>query len=212
VRAPVARAPASTSERRSLIPSGITGALLAFFLLAPAGIATAQQADPGFGLGGRLSFVRGDPDVVDSTRYFGGQLRLRGGGRAALEVAFDYRSEVDDLEVVRVVDYPIQASLLAYLIRGAVAPYLLGGVGWYSQRVESLVDGETADSVTTRKVGYHVGFGGDLRLGRRASLHLDYRYTFINIGDSDAPGAILQELLKLSRQGSMWTTGLTVYF
>jgi hypothetical protein len=50
----------------------------------------------------------------------------------------------------------------------------------------------------------------------------DYRYTFIHFGDpqaNTAPGAVpipgtssVQQRLKLSHQGSMWTTGVTLSF
>jgi hypothetical protein len=57
-------------------------------------------------------------------------------------------------------------------------------------------------------------------MGRRATLHLDYRYTFIGFGgDESDPGVLplpglggLQDKLNLSHDGSMWTTGLTIYF
>ena len=74
---------------------------------------------------------------------------------------------------------------------------------------------------TTRKTGYHAGLGTDIWIGRHATIHADYRYTFIGFGhDADtAPAAVpipglrwLQDRLGLSHKGSMWTTGVTVYF
>jgi outer membrane autotransporter protein len=108
-----------------------------------------------------------------------------------------------------------------YFTRSNLAPYLVTGIGWYSQRVETLQDKQVLTSTKTRKTGYHAGLGGDVRLGQRAALHLDYRYTFIGFGkDEDTePGVVplpglggLQERLKLSHKGSMWTSGVTVYF
>jgi hypothetical protein len=197
--------------------SRVLGAVaLILTIAAPAG---AQ----GFGLGPRFSFVRGTVDAESSARYVGGLVRLRMSPRTAIEVSLDYRSVVSEDLRQRVKDFPVQGSLLAYLTRTTLAPYLLGGIGWYSQRVEQITpDGSPiAPSVTTRKVGYHAGLGGEVDLGTHASIHADYRYTFINFGDQDesAPGALpipgsvgLQEKLKLSHRGSMWTTGVTFYF
>ena len=184
----------------------------------------AGAQERAFGIGPRFSFVRGAAEVEGSAaRFSGGQLRARLSPRTALELSLDYRSYVNDSLNERLRDYPVQGSLLLYPVRSTLAPYLLGGVGWYSQRVDTLVDNLVVDSATTRTFGYHAGLGGELRLGSRASVHLDYRYTKIRFGDSGGadtePGAIpipglfgLQEKLKLSHEGSMWTSGLTIFF
>lgn len=189
-------------------------------LVAPRG-ATAQTGS--LGVGPRFSFVRGDtnPDAA-STRYAGGLLRARLSEKTALELAIDYRSNLNEDLTERIRDYPIQGSLLLYLFRSGVAPYALFGAGWYSQRVETLDDDSIISSTTTRTLGYHAGVGGELRLGKRAAVHADYRYTFIRFGEPAAgstPGAIplpgllsVQERLKLSHQGSMWTMGMVFYF
>ncbi|MBI2220500.1 MAG: outer membrane beta-barrel protein [Acidobacteria bacterium] len=196
-------------------------AALAFLLPSPA------SAD--IGLGPRLAVVRGDTVAGSSgDRYTGGVLRARVSPRTALELALDWRAVVNQSLNERTRDYPIQGTLLLYPVRASLSPYLLGGIGWYSQRVESLDAASTVlDSTTTRKFGYHAGFGGELRLGRRAAVHVDYRYTFIRFGadqvtaepaDTASGGlripvvASLAEKLKLSHEGSMWTGGLTVYF
>ena len=98
-----------------------------------------------------------------SQRFIGGVLRL-GGGHAAIEIAMDYRSEVTGDLTERIKSYPIQGSLLLYPVRARLAPYLLGGIGWYTQHVTTLRRRQPATSSsteeTTRKMGYHVGFGG----------------------------------------------------
>lgn len=175
-----------------------------------------------FGIGPRFAFVRGDVNSDASTRYSGGLLRLRPSPRVALEVSLDYRNHLNETGTERIKDYPIQGSLLLYPVRATVSPYLLGGIGWYRQRVDTLADDLVVDSTTSSKTGYHAGIGSDLWFGRRATLHVDYRYTFIGRQNDDADAAsgavpvpglgALQDRLRLSHKGSMWTTGLTVYF
>lgn len=187
-------------------------------------IAAPAAAQGSLGLGPRFSFVRGSVDAESSTRYSGGLVRLRTSPKTAVEFSLDYRSVLNDDLTKRIKDYPIQGSLLMYVARGTLSPYLLGGMGWYSLRVDQ-VDGTGkpfGTAQTTRKTGYHAGLGAEMRVGAHAGVHADYRYTFIRFGKPDtnsAPGAIpipgstaLQEKLKLSHQGSMWTTGVTVYF
>jgi opacity protein-like surface antigen len=184
-------------------------------LVGQASAAGAQS----LGIGPRFSFVRGDVNADNSTRYTGGLLRMRTSPRTALEVSLDYHMSESLTE--RIKDYPIQGSLLIYPVRTTLAPYFVGGIGWYSQRVEQLQSNQVLTTTKTRKTGYHAGLGADLWLGRRATLNLDYRYTFIGFGhDEDSrPGAVplpgtvaLQNRMNLSHKGSMWTTGVTVYF
>jgi opacity protein-like surface antigen len=172
------------------------------------------------GVGPRLSFVRSDVHADHSTRVTGGVLRLRPSNRAAFELALDYRSSVGENLAERIKDYPIQASMLLYGGRSALAPYLLGGVGWYGQSIEVQNEAGTV-STSSRKRGYHAGLGADLSFGRHVKIHGDYRYTFIGTGDDadTAPAAVpipglraLQDKLGLSHKGSMWTTGLMLYF
>lgn len=184
-------------------------ALLAVVLTA---VPAAAQTS-GFGIGPRLTFVRGgDPDA-DSQRFTGAAIRL-GGGKTALELAMDFRSSVGDDLTERIKDYPIQASLLVFPIRTRLAPYLVGGLGWYSQRVETLGPVQT-EAQTTRKVGYHAGVGGELGLHRRFGIYGDYRYTFIRFGGEDSSSLInlpLVNRLKMAHEGSMFTWGANFYF
>lgn len=172
--------------------------------------AAAQSG--GFGIGPRVTFVRGgDPDA-SSQRFTGAAIRL-GGGKTAVELAMDFRSSVADDLSERVRDYPIQASLLIFPIRARIAPYLIGGLGWYSQRVETL--GPIVTTETERKVGYHAGFGGELRVHRHFGFYGDYRYTFIRFGGEDSDPLInlpLVNRLKMAHEGSMFTWGANVYF
>jgi opacity protein-like surface antigen len=194
---------------------------MACLFLLPA----AATAQGGLGVGPRFSFV--NSNVVDISservRYFGGSLRLRSSAKTTIELSADYRSLTNELGTERTRDLPLQASLLMYLGRSAVSPYVLGGVGWYSLKTERYSGDTVLSDESVNRMGYHAGVGGDLRVTSRASVHLDYRYTFIHFGEEEAatgaPGAIplpftqgLQEKLRLSHEGSMLTTGVTFYF
>jgi opacity protein-like surface antigen len=140
----------------------------------------------GFGIGGRLSMVRGDVDAgTSSERFTGGQIRAGLSRRVALELALDVRTETNEALTERVRDYPLQASMLLFPVRSTFSPYVLGGVGWYSRRVQQLEAEEVLDSETTRRFGSHAGFGAEIRLGRHAGLHADYRYTFLDFGSDE---------------------------
>lgn len=181
-----------------------------------------EAQDGAFGLGARYSFVEADVDTESTRqRFTGGQLRARVTPRTAVELAIDLRTETNEALTERVRAYPLQASLLLFPTRGAFSPFVLGGVGWYSERVEALVEKEVVNSETTHRFGSHAGFGAELRLGRHAGIHADYRYTFLHFGDDDeetsAPAAARLFGVGLpgflpSYDGSMWTVGLTIYF
>jgi hypothetical protein len=190
------------------------------FAAAVLGLPADTFAQSAFGIGPRVSFVKGSSELGGSQRFSGGFIRL-GGGHAALEAALDYRSALTGDLVERVTDLPIQVSLLLFPVRATLAPYVLGGVGWYAQHVERLAPGGTVvlEEKTTRKMGYHAGFGAEIRVHRHVGLHGDYRYTFLRLGDDEraadrpAPPLIpFAERLKLTHQGSMFTWGATFYF
>ena len=171
----------------------------------------APAAAQGFGIGGRVAWVRSDVDLdADSVRFAGGQLRL-GGGRVGIELAIDRRSETFEELNEKVVETPIQASLLFRLSTGTVSPYLLGGPGWYRRKVELLDDPD--QSVSTREFGWHAGGGLEIHAGRHFGIHGDYRYTFLDFGDDEEEEdeGIIGGLLP-GHRGSMWTLGATIYF
>jgi hypothetical protein len=185
---------------------------------------TVAEAQGAFGIGPRITFIRGGDGSPDgSQRFSGGFIRL-GAGKAALELAMDYRSGLTGDLTEQVKDYPIQASLLLFPVRSSIAPYVLAGVGWYTQNVERLSSGGAlVDQETTRKMGYHGGFGAELRVHRHVGLHGDYRYTFIRFGDDESTATPARspllpswlpfsERLKASHEGSMFTWGATFYF
>jgi opacity protein-like surface antigen len=201
------------------IPSRVLLCAIVAVLLAPAFV-HAQT----LGIGGRISQVRADVDSDSgSERFTGGQLRLGVSKRMSIELALDTKTVTNEEGTERVRQYPFQASLLLFPVRAGLSPFLLGGVGWYSTRVQQLDGDEVLDSVTTRKRGYHAGFGAEIRMGSHAGLHGDYRYTFLDFGSDEddessggivgalSPGSAVSRLLP-SHDGSMWTLGLTIYF
>ena len=159
-----------------------------------------------------MTLVRGDVEAnTGAERFFGGLLKAPVSRRASIELSIDRRTETNDALTERTVDTPLQATLLLYPVHGRIAPYLLGGVGWYRKRVEQLTAGTVTTSDTTRRFGYHAGIGGELRPGRRIGVHADYRYTFLKFSGDDEEESIIDRL-KPSYEGSMWTVGLTLYF
>jgi hypothetical protein len=196
-----------------------TTVLLIGLALTPA-TAFAQ----GFAIGPRVTFVRGSEELPDdSRRFYGGAFRL-GGGKAAFEVSMDFRSEERGPLNTRVRQYPIQTSLLLFPIRSRLAPYVIAGVGWYTQNVTRF-EGPTGEFIetdeTTREMGYHLGFGAEIRFHRRFGMYGDLRYTQLGFGrddddadgDQNVPGWIPgASLLKLSHEGSTFVWGANFYF
>ena len=177
-------------------------------LLATAGPASAQ----GFGLGARFAWVNHDVDVdADSVRFTGFLVRAIG-GRSGFELSYDRHTEEFELVNQKLIETPIQASLLVRLASGAFAPYLLGGPGWYRRTVEPIEGPEDSGDSTT-EFGWHAGGGLEILAGRHFGIHGDYRYTFLDFGgdDEDEDEGFVGGLLP-GYKGSMWTLGATVYF
>ena len=183
-------------------------------LVAVLAMPEAAAAQGAFGIGGRLTWVNRDVNVdEDSTRFMGGHIRARLSPKTAFELSLDVHTETNALETARVREYPIQASMLLFVTKSKFAPYVLGGAGWYSQKLETLAGDETIASETVRDFGWHAGFGAELGLGKHAGIHADYRYTFLDFGndDDDEDEGLIGRFLP-GYKGSMWTTGLTIYF
>jgi hypothetical protein len=177
------------------------------FAFAAAALWAAPAAAQGFGIGPRFAWIKSSTDLVDeSSRFFGGQIRLSGAG-IGVEVSLDRHTESFPLLNQKVKETPIQVSLLLKLARGAFQPYLLGGPGWYYRTVEA-IEGSAAD-ISTHDFGWHAGGGAEIRPGRHVGIHGDYRYTFLDFGDDS--DSILGRVLP-GHKGSMITLGASVYF
>ena len=185
----------------------ILSALISAALFASPSLAFAQ----GFGVGGRIAWVKADSDVdVDSVRFNGGQIRLVS-SRWGLEVSLDRNSESFESLNQKVIQTPIQASLLMRLSRGPVSPFLLGGPGWYKRKVEP-IDGPDDLDVETTEFGWHAGGGLEILAGRHFGIHGDYRYTFLDFDEDDDEDEGFAGGLIPGHRGSMWTLGATIYF
>ena len=197
-------------ETRSLRPY-VVAMLTLGGLLASLAPVSAQ----GFGVGGRVAWVNPDTEAdVDAVRYFGGQIRFIG-GRFGVEMAIDRHSESSEVLNRKFTETPLQTSLILRMGSGKVAPFLLGGPGWYRRKVEAL-DGPSDLAVSTTEFGWHGGVGLEVLPTRHFGIHADYRYAFLDFGgddddDDDDGGGIIGGLLP-GHRGSMWTLGATFYF
>ena len=172
----------------------------------------APVSAQGFGVGGRIAWVHPDTEAdVDAIRYFGGQIRLTG-GRIGFELSIDRHSESSEALNQKLTETPLQASVLLRMGGSKVAPFLLGGPGWYRRTVEAL-DGPSDLDISTTEFGWHAGIGLEILPSSHFGIHGDYRYTFLDFGndDDDEGGGIIGGLLP-GHRGSMWTLGATVYF
>ena len=195
---------------RSVCPHSLTRA--ANLLLVFAGLMAwaAPAAAQGFGVGGRMAWVRSDADAdVDAVRMFGGQVRILT-PRFGLEVSLYRHSEESELLNEKFTETPLQASVLLRLGSGGFSPYLLGGPGWYRRSVEALDDADTR--VTETEFGWHAGIGLEILAGRHFGIHGDYRYTFLDFDDDDEEDEGFIGGLLPGHRGSMWTVGATIYF
>jgi opacity protein-like surface antigen len=219
------------SKRRSLWVAGMVLAVVA-------GIAQDARAQV-FGIGARMTSVSGPEspalDNSDSsrTRFMGGYIRLHFLGSLGFEAAMDYQSTTNDAETARVRNMPIQFTGLILPIKKPFAPYLLGGIGWYKHRVEALENGDAVATAYATDFGYHAGAGLQIKFGRHAAIFADYRYVWVDANGVDGFSGLIKTASSLtsviglvssiagadnsnndgvSRGGSMWTGGLTIYF
>ena len=176
-----------------------------------------EAAAQAFGIGPRLSWVRPHlPSNTEAARFIGGLIRLGFSKRMVVELALDQKTRESSDGTVRIRERPFQGSLLLYPVRATLSPYLLGGFGTYSRKADVLEGSSVISSISDRRTGWHVGIGGELRMGRHAGLFVDYRFRFVQFGDPDdesdpidIPGL---STLRASHQGSMWTSGFALYF
>jgi hypothetical protein len=183
-----------------------------------AGVSAPAEAQT-IGIGPRLSFVKSDNPLVEDSVRFGGFGARLGGGRLAFELSVDFHSRTDDLLAAEIKDRPVQASALYFPVRGGFSPYLMGGLGWFTQIVKPLPASDLLEEASTTRMGYHAGLGLELKLGRNLGVYGDYRYTFLDVnGDDEDLNASTPRLipfagrLGLSNEGSAWSWGFNVYF
>lgn len=187
-----------------LAPRWIAGFVIAAAVLTPArAFAEGSEAEiaRGFSIGGNATYFRAK-DADHGNISPGAQVRIHLSPMFALEGAIDYRKEQFGSTVVDV--YPVQASLLVYLLPNSrFTPYLLGGGGWYYTHVRS-------PDHTQYRFGPHAGAGLKLSLNRSWSIDGSYRYLWtrdINSEDATHPAG-----RNFSDNGFMLTAGLNYHF
>jgi len=206
-------------------------------LVALAGASRDAQAQT-FGIGARMVSVSGpeSPALDDSdssrTRLWGGYIRFHPLGNLAIEAAMDYQSTTNEAETARIRNLPIQISGMLLPVKKTFAPYVLAGIGWYKHRVEALDSGVTTATVYATDFGYHTGLGAQIKFSRHAAIFVDYRYVWVDSNGIDGISGALKSAVSvtnvvglltslagdgaeessISRGGSMWTGGLTIYF
>jgi opacity protein-like surface antigen len=172
--------------------------------LHTAAVAGEGVGDNTFSIGPRATYST--PKDADEGQWSpGAQARLHLSPALGLEASIDYRKN-DYGTLTTVKTYPVQASLLGYLLPGSgVSPFLLGGVGWYYTRV----DGPFGYSDTTSRFGLHAGAGLEVKLSRSISIDGAYRYIWLEdlaSKDEDALHKNYQD------SGSMVTLALNFLF
>ena len=162
-----------------------------------------KQMDIGFfSVGGRATYY--DPQEGQSRWFGGAQVRVNPFRYLSFEGSADYRQQ--DTEGTRTHTYPVQVSALIYpLGHTRLAPFLLGGGGWYYTTVKG--PGNFDD--TQNRFGLHAGGGLQFFLSDHISLDSTYRYIWLedirskdqNIKDKD-----------FNDNGHMITAGLNFHF
>ena len=156
----------------------------------------------GASIGGRAMYsIPKNTDAHDGTWFGGAQLRFYLTHIWAIEGSADYRR----IKVPggRIDDFPVQASLLAYLLPNSpVTPFILAGAGWYF--IHTDVPGTDH---TTNSFGPHVGGGLQWFFQRHWSIDATYRYVWIETNRPDNPLDA-----NFTDQGHMITAALNYHF
>ncbi|MEO5957103.1 MAG: outer membrane beta-barrel protein [Nitrospiraceae bacterium] len=162
-----------------------------------------QQMDIGFfSIGGRATYY--DP-IEGQSRWFGGaQVRVNPFKYLSFEGSADYRRQ--DTEGSRIHTYPVQVSALIYpLGHTRLAPFLLGGGGWYYTTVKG--PGNFDD--TQNRFGLHAGGGLQFFLNNHVSIDSTYRYIWLE--DVRSKDQNIKDK-NFNDNGHMITVGLNFHF
>ncbi|MEO8587386.1 MAG: outer membrane beta-barrel protein [Acidobacteriota bacterium] len=157
------------------------GSVISLFLIA------APPAHAQFSLGGHASYTKATG--ADGTWGGGAQLRLRFPGPLGVEGLIDYKRTTygtAGTDTLRVEQYPVQASLMVFILPGPVQPYLLGGGGWYFTRSTYLGPLAALGADTQHTFGGHAGGGVEFGAHSKVSFHVDVRYVFLGVDSVDA--------------------------
>ena len=188
----------------------VAASVASFSMLSVAPVAKAaddvglfQQVDIGLlSIGGRATYF--DPKD-GSSRWFGGaQLRLHPWKYLAFEGSADYRR--NDIGDTRVHTYPVQVSALIYpLGTTRLAPFLLGGGGWYYTTVK----GPGGFDDTQNRFGAHAGGGLQFFFNKHVSIDGTYRYIWLEKIESKDQNIVDK---KFQDNGHMVTAAINFHF
>lgn len=162
-----------------------------------------QQMDIGFfSIGGRAAYY--DPNEGQARWFGGAQVRVNPFKYLSFEGSADYRQQ--DTAGSTIHTYPVQVSALIYpLGHSRLAPFLLGGGGWYYTTVRG--PGNFDD--TQNRFGLHAGGGLQSFFNNHISIDSTYRYIWLeNIESKD------QNIKdkNFDDNGHMITAGLNFHF
>jgi opacity protein-like surface antigen len=153
-----------------------------------------SRAGTTFGLRGMYF----NPKGADDGSWSGGaQLRFHMSNALAIEGSADWRQNKFGGTVVDV--YPVQASLLVYLLPDLpISPFILGGGGWYYTHVH--------DQPTQNRFGPHAGAGLEFFIDRHWSIDGTYRYVWLSdVNSPNNPNPLRRDY---SDSGSMVTAAV----
>lgn len=165
----------------------------------------------GASLGGRYAVF--DPKDGDDTTPFGGaQMRFYMSPALALEGSIDYRKDEFANGAVEVLTWPVQASLLLYLMDedAALSPFLLGGAGWYFTTVKTKIPPLVDESDSDDRFGLHAGGGLQLWFSETVSIDGTYRYIWLEAMKSQDTASLQDK--EYNDSGHMITAGLNFHF
>ena len=189
------------------LPTGSRRCVLLLSLLmvlpAPALADLLEQVDIGFlSIGGRAMYY--DPKEGDANWYGGAQVRFHPFHFFAIEGSADYRKNT--FGDTRVHSYPVQVSGLIYpLGTTRLAPFILGGGGWYY----TTVNGPGNFDNTQNRFGLHAGGGLQFFFNKHFSIDSTYRYIWLEKIQSKDQNIVDK---KFKDTGHMVTIGVNFHF
>ncbi len=175
-----------------------------FLALPLAGFGETGIGENVLSIGPRATYAV--PKDADEGQWFvGAQARMHLSPNLGLEGSVDYLSNKFD-RFTTIKTYPVQVSLLVYLVPGSVlSPYLIGGPGWYYTQVSGPFD----LSITSNRFGLHAGAGAEIMLNDNLSLDGSYRYVWLESVTSKDLNALDK---TYQDSGSMFTIALNFLF
>ena len=194
-------------------PCLLINTLLVAFVMATLVVPTPGQAADDDGLfsqvdigplmiGGRGTYY--DPKDASGQWYGGAQVRLYPSRYLAFEGSADYRR--NDYGNTQTHTYPVQVSALIYpLGTTRLAPFILGGGGWYYTTVK----GPNGFEDTQNRFGLHAGGGLQFFFNQHFSLDGTYRYIWVEKVQSKDQNIVDKQF---NDNGHMFTIGLNFHF